>query len=104
MAVAVSWARSHFGDTGLYGAVALAAFADVHAPIASLAGLQAAGSIDVHQALLGVLLAFACNSSTRSITAVAAGGWRFARFVIPALALPLLLGVGLVALLHGGLA
>lgn len=104
VAVAVSWAREHFGASGLYGAVALAAFADVHAPIASLAGLQAAGSIDVHQALLGLLLAFACNSATRSVTAVAAGGWRFARFVIPALALPLLLGTGLAALLHGGLA
>lgn len=102
VAVAVSWARSHFGATGLYGAVALTAFADVHAPIASLAGLQAAGSIDTRQVLLGVLLAFACNSSTRGVTAVAAGGWRFARLVIPALALPLLLGVGLSALLTGG--
>lgn len=104
VAVAVSWAREHFGASGLYGAVAVAAFADVHAPIASLAGLQAAGSIDVHQTLLGLLLAFACNSTTRSVTAVAAGGWRFARFVIPALALPLLLGTGLAVLLRGGLA
>lgn len=101
VAVAVSWAREHFGSTGLYGAVALAAFADVHAPIASLAGLQAAASISTDQALRGLLLAFACNSGTRGITAVAAGGWRFARFVIPALALPLLLGGGLVALLYG---
>lgn len=104
VAVAVSWAREHFGASGLYGAVALAAFADVHAPIASLAGLQAAGSIGTTQALLGLLLAFACNSATRSITAVVAGGWGFARFVIPALAAPLLLGAGLAALLHGGLA
>ena len=103
VAVAVSWAREHFGASGLYGAVALTALADVHAPIASLAGLQAGGSIDVHQALIGLLLAFACNSLTRSVTAVAAGGWRFARFVVPALALPLLLGAGLAALLHGGL-
>ncbi len=102
VAVAVSWARDEFGASGLYGAVALTALADVHAPIASLAGLQAGGSIDVHQALLGLLLAFACNSLTRSVTAVAAGGWRFARFVIPALALPLLLGAGLAALLRGG--
>lgn len=103
VAVAVSWAREHFGASGLYGAVALTAFADVHAPIASLAGLQAAGSIDVHQTLIGLLLAFACNSATRSVTAVAAGGWRFARFVIPALALPLLLGTGLALLIRGGL-
>ncbi|MEO6281124.1 DUF4010 domain-containing protein [Roseateles sp.] len=101
VAVAVSWAREHFGSSGLYGAVALTALADVHAPIASLAGLQAAGSIGTGQAVLGLLLAFACNSGTRAITAVAAGGWGFARFIIPALALPLLLGAGLVALLHG---
>jgi len=101
VAVAVSWAREHFGSSGLYGAVALAALADVHAPIASLAGLQAAGSITTGQVLLGLLLAFACNSTTRAITAVAAGGWSFARFIIPALALPLLLGAGLVALLRG---
>lgn len=102
VAVAVSWAREHFGASGLYGAVALTAFADVHAPIASLAGLQAGGSIGPTQALLGLLLAFACNSITRSIAAVAAGGWGFARFIIPALALPLLLGAGLGWLLLRG--
>jgi len=102
VAVAVSWAREHFGSSGLYGAVALAAFADAHAPVASLAGLQAAGTITPGQVVLGVLLALACNSVTRGITALAAGGWRFARFVIPALALPLALGAGLALLLHGG--
>lgn len=101
VAVAVSWARGHFGDSGLYGAVALTALADVHAPIASLAGLQAAGSLDNGQLLSGMLLAFTCNSVTRSITAAVAGGWRFARFIMPALALPLLLGWGLAAGLHG---
>lgn len=103
VAVAVSWAREHFGDSGLYGAVALAAFADAHAPVASLAGLQAAGSIGRDQVLLGLLLALACNSTTRGVVAVLAGGWGFARLVIPALALPLLVGGGLAALLltHG---
>lgn len=101
VAVAVSWARAHFGDTGLFGAVALAAIADVHAPIVSLAGLQAAGSISAAQALQGLLLAFLCNGITRSITAVAAGGWRFARAIIAALAIPLLLGAALTTLLHG---
>lgn len=99
VAVAVSWAREQFGSSGLYGAVALAAFADAHAPIASLAGLQAAGSIGTGQLMFGLLLALACNSITRSITAIAAGGWAFARFVIPALALPLLLGTALAAAL-----
>ena len=101
VAVAVSWARSQFGSTGLFGAVALSAFADVHAPIVSLAGLQAAGSISTAQVLQGLLLAFVCNGITRSITAVAAGGWRFARFIITALTLPLLVGGALVVLLHG---
>ncbi|MDR7295060.1 uncharacterized membrane protein (DUF4010 family) [Pelomonas aquatica] len=101
VAVAVSWAREHFGTSGLYGAVALTALADVHAPIASLAGLQAAGSISAAQVLQGLLLAFACNSATRGITAVAAGGWGFARYVVPALALPLAVGAGLATLLAG---
>jgi uncharacterized membrane protein (DUF4010 family) len=102
VAVAVSWARGQFGATGLYGAVALAAFADVHAPIASLAGLQSGAGISLRQALIGLLLAFLCNSVTRGVTAVAAGGWGFARQVIPALTLPLLLGAALAVMLHGG--
>ncbi len=102
VAVAVSWAQGQFGATGLYGAVALAAFADVHAPIASLAGLQSGGGISQHQALVGLLLAFGCNSLTRSITAMAAGGWGFAREVMPALALPLLLGAALATMLQAG--
>ncbi|MFG6414015.1 MgtC/SapB family protein [Roseateles sp. DC23W] len=91
VAVAVSWAREQFGASGLYGAVALAGLADAHAPIASLAGLQGAGSIGTAQLTWGLLLALACNSVTRSVTAVVAGGWGFARVVITALALPLLL-------------
>jgi uncharacterized membrane protein (DUF4010 family) len=101
VAVGVSWARSHFGDAGLFSAVAMAALADVHAPIVSLAGLQAAGTITEHQVLYGMLVAFLCNSVTRSITAVAAGGWRFARAIVVVLAMPLLLGATLVVLIHG---
>ncbi|MFG6485961.1 MgtC/SapB family protein [Roseateles sp. BYS78W] len=100
--VTVTWARERFGSEGLYGAVALTAFADVHAPIASLAGLRAAGTISTGPLLLGLLLAFTCNSVTRCITAAAAGGWRFARIIIPALAVPLALCGGLAALLHAG--
>lgn len=100
--VSVSWARDQFGASGLYGAVALAAFADVHAPIVSLAGLQSAGSISPAQVLFALLLAFGCNGVTRGVAAVTAGGWGFARWVWPALALPLLLSIGLALLLHGG--
>ena len=56
--------------------------------MASLAGLQAAGSIGIEEVLRGLLLAFTCNSITRSITASwPAAGW-LARIVIAALALP----------------
>lgn len=97
--IAVSWARTHFGDSGLYGAVAIASFADAHSPIASLAGLQASGQISRGQVLLGMLLAIGCNSLTRSVTAWLSGGWSYARIVLPALALPLLLCGALMALL-----
>lgn len=100
VAVAVSWAREQFGSSGLYGAVALASFADAHSPVASLAGLQAAGSIGIEEVLRGLLLAFTCNSITRSITAVVAGGWPFARIVIAALALPLMLAAALAGVLR----
>jgi uncharacterized membrane protein (DUF4010 family) len=101
VAVAVSWAQSQFGNAGRLGAVALAALADVHAPIVSLAGLQAAGTITPAQVLQGLLLAFLCNGITRTVTAVVAGGWRFARPIVVALLLPLCLGACLMVLLHG---
>lgn len=102
VALAVSWAREQFGASGLYGAIALTALADAHAPLASLAGLQAAGNIRTDQLLWGLLLALACNSLTRSVTALAAGGGRFARPVIAALALPLLVNTGVALLLSRG--
>lgn len=101
VAAGVSWAQAHFGNAGRLGAVALAALADVHAPIVSLAGLQASGTITPAQVLHGLLVAFLCNGITRSITAVVAGGWRFARAIVVALTLPLLLGASLTVLLHG---
>lgn len=97
--IGVSWARQHFGASGLYGAVAIAAFADAHSPIASLAGLQASGQISRGQVLVGMLLAIGCNSLTRGLTAWLSGGWAFARLVIPTLLLPLLLCGGLTWLL-----
>lgn len=97
--VAVSWARERFGASGLFSAIALAAFADAHSPIASLAGLQSSGQIAREQVLQGLLLAIGCNSVTRSITAFLAGGWAFARLVISALYLPLLACMALAWLL-----
>lgn len=87
----VSWAQARFGASGLFVAVALAALADAHAPIASLAALQASAQIDTDRLLQGLLLAVGFNSLSRSLTAVLAGGWHFARPVIAALAVSWLL-------------
>ena len=83
---AVSAAQQRFGNVGLFTAVALAALADAHAPVASLAALAASQEIGPERLSLGVLLAVGSNSLTRSFTAVLAGGWRFGALVIAALA------------------
>lgn len=93
--VAVSAAQARFGTQGLFGAVALAALADAHAPVASLAALRASGQIADSQLLQGMLLAIACNSVSRSVTAVVTGGWAYARWVIAALAASWLTAAGL---------
>ncbi|MBY0237263.1 MAG: MgtC/SapB family protein, partial [Burkholderiaceae bacterium] len=74
VALLVSWAERQFGSAGLFSAVALAAIADAHAPVASLAGLSNAGQISHAQLAQGVMRAIACNSITRAITATLAGG------------------------------
>lgn len=91
----VSAAQARFGTQGLFGAVALAALADAHAPVASLAALRASGQIADSQLLQGMLLAIACNSVSRSITAAVTGGWAYARWVIAALAASWLTAAGL---------
>lgn len=87
----VSWAQSQFGQTGLYASVALAALADAHAPVASLAGLHGAGQINSQQVAQGVMLAIACNSLTRCLTAWLTGGLRYALVISSVLAVCLLL-------------
>ncbi len=91
----VSWAQQRFGATGLFGAVALASLADAHSPVASLAGLTASGQIGRRELLTGLLLAIGCNSGSRAVTAVLAGGWTFARPVIATLGGVLLLNAAL---------
>lgn len=81
VALLVSWAERQFGSAGLFSAVALAAIADAHAPVASLAGLNNAGQISHAQLAQGVMLAIACNSVTRAITATLAGGRRYGALI-----------------------
>ena len=85
----VGWAERRFGDSGALTGAALAALADAHAPIASLAALYAAGSVTTTTWLLGVLTAISANSATRAAVAQASGGARFAAAVTAALALQL---------------
>lgn len=82
----VSLAQARFGSQGLLASVALAALADAHAPIASLAALRASDQIESALLQQGILLAIACNSLSRGATAVLSGGWAYARWVIVALA------------------
>jgi uncharacterized membrane protein (DUF4010 family) len=93
VSLAVNWALQRFGSSGLYGAVGLAALADAHAPVASLAALQASAQIGLDALMRGVLLALACNSVTRSLTALLSGGALFARRVLTALLLSLGLAI-----------
>ncbi|MDM4765483.1 DUF4010 domain-containing protein [Pelomonas sp. SE-A7] len=86
VAVLVRLAQQRFGSQGLYGAIALAGLGDAHAPVASLAALEASAQITLDQVRHGVILAIACNSLTRSLVALSTGGWPFARWVMAALA------------------
>lgn len=74
VAVGVAWAQQRFGTLGLLGGTALAALADAHAPVAALATLQSAGSLQAATLVQGVLLAVAANSATRAAAAFTAGG------------------------------
>ncbi len=85
VSVGVAWAGRQFGDAGLMAGTALAALADAHAPVAALATLQAAGTVDAATVRDGALVAVAANSLTRSLTALATGGGAFGLGVVASL-------------------
>jgi uncharacterized membrane protein (DUF4010 family) len=78
VATAVGLLQRHFGDTGLGIGVAVAALADAHAPVATLAALHAAGTLATPALVAGVLLAVGANTVTRCFVAAAAGGRGYA--------------------------
>ena len=90
VSVGVSWALRQYGGAGLLIGTGLAALADAHSPVATLATLQAAGQVDSRTLVHGTLLAVAANALTRSGTAALAGGGAYARRV----ALSLLMSTG----------
>lgn len=82
MLAGVAWvvgnAQRRFGDIGLGIGVGLAALADAHAPIASLASLHATGALATHSMVSGALLAVTANTLTRCAVAAIAGGRGYA--------------------------
>jgi len=91
VAVLVGSAQRRFGDAGLGVSVALAALADAHAPVASLASLHAAGALQAERFVLGVCLAVSANTLTRCTVAAISGGLSYALRVSAALAASLAL-------------
>ena len=85
VAAGVGQAQQRFGDVGLNLGIAFAALIDAHAPVASLAALNTAGSLSVHGVVLGALIAITVNSLTRCVVAAVAGGRAYARRVGTAL-------------------
>lgn len=74
----VAAVKRELGETGLLAGVALAALADAHAPIASLASLHAAGELSLRTLLAGAWLAIAVNTVSRGVVARVAGGTAYA--------------------------
>ncbi|GAA4340305.1 DUF4010 domain-containing protein [Variovorax defluvii] len=91
VALVVSYAQDRFGEAGLLISVAIAALADAHSPIASMASLHAAGTMATERFVHGALVAVSVNTLTRCAVATIAGGPRYALRVGGAL----LLGLGL---------
>lgn len=82
-----AWLLDLFGDAGLGVALALAGFADVHAPAASAAQLVASGQIDLQFATNLIALAFTTNAASKTIVAISSGGKHYALRLLPGLAL-----------------
>lgn len=101
VALLVSNAQIRFGDAGLQISVALAALADAHSPIASMASLHAAGKLTVEHFVTGALIAVSANTLTRCTVAVMAGGPAYALRVGGALVLSLALAWTAALLLSG---
>ncbi|MFT3856012.1 MAG: DUF4010 domain-containing protein [Aquabacterium sp.] len=88
-AVLVNLAQ-RMGTGGLLAGTAVAAFADAHAPMASLMALAGSGRIDHAMLITGLLVALAANGATRATAAYLSGGARFGHVVAGALLFNLL--------------
>lgn len=71
------------GSQGVAIGVALAGFADTHAPALSVAALVAGGQLEADEAVVPVLLAMTTNSATKVLAAYTTGGWGYTARVAP---------------------
>lgn len=99
LTVVVAWAQRAYGASALYGATALAGFADVHSAAAAAISVLAQGQSDAATVTLAVLLAFLTNTVSKIVVAFVAGGVRYGWVVSLGL-----LGVGVGACLPWALA
>ena len=86
-----AWLRQLFGDAGALVAASLVALAEIHAAVASIAQLTAAGGLPMEHARWGVVALLVSGMLAKVVLAVVSGGWRYGRYV----------GAGLVAMAGG---
>ena len=79
--------NARFGEKGVLAAVAIAGFADTHSAAVSAASLVAAGKLRLVESAVPILVALTTNTISKVLVAVSSGGWKFARSVVPGLAL-----------------
>jgi uncharacterized membrane protein (DUF4010 family) len=84
-------AAALFGSAGAYALAAISGVMDVDAISLSVARL-APGKLEATSAVIAILIAAAVNSIAKVALAASAGGWSFARLLVPVLAASLLAG------------
>lgn len=89
-----------FGNTGVLVAAVVAGLVDTHAAAISVASLVASDKILPEEAIIPIIAGLTSNTLSKIIMAATAGGWAFARRVVPGLVLVSLAAwVGMVAAL-----
>ena len=89
-------ATKYLGTGGTYAAALVAGLADVDAITLSLASFARQGAAE-HTAAMGIFLATASNTLAKAGLAVAAGGWRFGRWVAIGFGLTVVAGLAAAA-------
>jgi uncharacterized membrane protein (DUF4010 family) len=75
------------GDGGVMFVMFVSGLADAHAAAVASASLQLGGKITAPVAMVAILTGLSANTLVKAILAVTAGGWPYARRIIPGLGL-----------------